>query len=548
MIPTIHTSCLGQPPIPDSIRKLDHLELERRRNLPPLDPLPEDAKKALFDQYPLVAELDRQLQKEMASDDYDPSDHRVYSWAYEKLRPWAPSRVLQLLCLSIAAFGATKAFRYVSSHIPQPVIAAALVAIDSYATVAVFALLFAVLLPWLLFHKHRVGTDGMRRAVIMCAATSTLLAPIAAIASTSNVHIALCCGVFVRSLCIPISLWYWNDLRREAFLSPTRVARLLSVWRFLVTLLITVFGTALRLIAVFDLLPLSQIFYARARIIRMRLATRFPVALSLCGDPRGLFFLSSLIMAFSSFYLLYAFVFELDFFQKRLHRDSNSLFTRLMLSRGVYEPNIHPDEYAGRLSAPGDPKSLLPSPAMMLRYDDQLFNADSNLLFSDGIMPILDFLDKEKAIMEKEGITRWLPPRFDQIPLSEYLTEEKRSMDALISWARPLEDDDNDKSFIDYFETLEDDEYVYDPEGGNWIFEKAGTLREFDFERDSNSSQQPSADEGSEEVVKDGSSHDEDDLIEVPRDLEPWLSRMLGEEEGKQADDEGDAPSVSVYV
>lgn len=223
----------------------------------------------------------------------------------------------------------------------------------------------------------------------------------------------------------------------------------------------------------------------------------------------------------------------------------------MMVKWALYQPNVHPDEMENSLSVPDTHRSFLPSAPMLLRRDEAL--SPDSMLVGEAIMPVMTYLDKENEILRRDGMETWLKPRTEQVPITKELSYEKRSLDALFTWSRPLLEDDEDKSFMDFFETLEDDEYVYDPVTGNWIFENAGTLG------DGVVSESGVQEDGAEQVTafsdteldkEEGvvqARHDGDSLVlEVPSEMEPWLRRFV-EEEGTK-DDDRDDPSVPVYV
>ncbi len=72
--------------------------------------------------------------------------------------------------------------------------------------------------------------------------------------------------------------------------------------------------------------------------------------------------------------------------------------------------------------------------------------------------------------MKEKHIKEWMPPRTQFVVPDDKLTERQIRFDSLHTWARPLTDEQKDMSFMQFFETLEEDEYYYDPESDQWSF------------------------------------------------------------------------------
>lgn len=529
----------GPPSVPEVITELDRLEFLRRENLSVRRNLPPDVKARLFREIPELADLEARMEKEMALPDYDPDDPRVYSWAYEKLRPWAPGPLLIFLATSLPVYAVRRAHTIIRSH-PTPItLALLLTRIDTILTLVLCVFLPIIVAALILRVRNRVQVDGARRVLAMYAPTTLLLPSAAAMAATANATPALLVGVMAR-VCMAMSLWFWQDLREEVCVGNAPGMRFLRLWRALLTFTVLIPGVLWRLLGLIapNYLPLYDAVAGGAAKGRLWLGKSFPVSFSLCNDPRGLFLAGSLVALVAIAYLMYLIVFVSDFFNIREHRNSTSFFSQAMCAVGFYQPNVHPNDIIGKLSAPPATTSFLPSPAMMLRQNDDVFN-DSSLLSNEAAMPILAFLDKEEEIMANEGVTTWLPPRFEQVPLSDNLTREKRSKDALYTWARPMSKKEAEMSFEEYFDTLDDDEYTYDQETGNWVFKNAGVLSEPNLNYDS------TVDVSEIDInnIPDGVGAV---AFDVPPELQPWLERFINESD--LDDEEEDGPTVPVYV
>lgn len=462
---------------PDNVKRLDDLEAARQRRVAPIDgafALSEDVVAGLHARIPVLAEIDAKLGESLRRADWDPKDHRVYSWAWRNLSPWRPSALLVTAGVLAGASAVRAAVDYMRPRVSAAMLLRAAVRLDLVATIVLAGVVPVVLCAFALAVRspRRVPTDAVRRSLVMFLSSAMVLPAVAAVAATGNAGLALGAGAAVRLLALSTALWLWRDLRREVFLSRALLTRFFTAWRALATLLVILFGSALR-VAALTYAPaasLKDTLAARATDLRLRLASRFPVALSLFADPRGLFFLASLVLIGATLYGMYVVVFVLDFFRVRHHRRTESVFASRLIRAGVYSPNVRPELATYLSSAPEGTEAFAAAPAMMLRKVTGLLGVESSMLSSDEPPPIFKMLDQEKVVMEAEGMTQWMPTRDQFVPLSENLSKAKRTTDALLTWARPLEESQQSLSFAEFFETLEEHEYMFDANSGQWIF------------------------------------------------------------------------------
>lgn len=295
--------------------------------------------------------------------------------------------------------------------------------------------------------------------------STLLLAPVFALSAIRLGLPALLFGALLRLGPLSVSLFYWLDLRREIAVCTAPFARLFRIWRAAAAPVLILGGLA-RVVALWrpGQLPLGAAAVAAAGKTRASLAARFPVMLSLLRDAGGLAFGGGALLAGAVVYMVYLFAFVADFGRVRMHRDSRSLLTIACVRAGVYRSNASPWE-----AADGDNGSFLPSRAMLLRPREGMAMETSMLSNSAGVVPIFSLLDKEEEVMRKEGITRWIKTR-EELEEREGVSEKTRCLDALLSWARPMEEEQLEMTFEEFFQTLEDDEFQYDPTSGDWIF------------------------------------------------------------------------------
>ena len=533
-----------RPDVPNRIKQLDEIFEESKKNEESREPFPEHIEQYLFKKIPVLEETNKAIEDEMAKGDYDLYKGRAFTWAYYKLSPWYPSRLLQLISVLLPIFLLRKLCLFLRARYSLMMIAQSLIRFENISNVillvAVPILLAARLLP---ISRSDTQTDGVRRSLVMTMLSYVPLLPIAAAAATGNITLALYTGIIVRIGPMAMALWYWRDLCREIILSPFPRSIVFRIWRMLVSLVTIIGGLSLRIAAIrgIENMPISELMESSAAALRKSVGQSFPVAFSLCNDPRGLFFGAGLLLAGFFIYMLYFIMFVAEFFRNRIHRSTLTPITSFSIRSGLYQPNVHPEEYFSALPEPEASKSYIPARAMMLTHDDDLLLSDTSMVTTAESMPIEEYLEREYEIMAKEGISEWTKPRGEQIPLTGEMTVYRRAMDGLCSWARPLPEEEANMSFVEYFETLEEDEYVYDPLTENWVFDKPGLLNN------------PTTEENlSSDTPSNGTTHlveGSDDLSEVESfaDLEPWIRKMIENEAGKN-DEDKDGPSQSIFV
>lgn len=533
-----------RPDVPNRIKQLDEIFKESQRNAEPHEPFPEHVEQYFFKKIPALAETNKAIEDDMAKGDYDSYNGQAFTWAYHKLTPWYPSRLLQLISVVLPIFLVRKLYFVLRARYSLVTIVQALVRFENITNVILLAAVPMILATRLLpISRSDTRTDGVRRSLVMAMLSSIPLMPIAAAAATGNITLALYTGVIVRLGPLAMAFWYWRDLRREIILSPFPRSIAFRIWRMLVSFIVIIGGSSLRIAAICGIKSISirEIMESSAAALRKSAGQSFPIALSLCNDPRGLFFGAGLLLTGLLLYMLYVIMFATEFFSNRIHRSTFTPITSMSIRSGLYQPNVHPEEYFSALPDSEASKAYIPARAMMLTHDDDLLLSDTSMVTAAESMPIEEYLEREYEIMAKEGISEWTKPRGEQIPLVGEMTEYQRAMDGLLLWARPLPDEEANMTFAEYFETLEEDEYVYDPLTENWVFDNPGALNDPATEKNLSS-----------DTTSNGTTpHAEgsDDLTESESfaELEPWIRKMLGNEANKN-DDDKDGPSQSIFV
>lgn len=369
--------------------------------------------------------------------------------------------------------------------------------------------------------------EGVNRSLVMFSASSIWLGLVTMIASVGHGGAAALVGTAVRIGPLAMALWYWRDLKIEVAMERGRLVHLYQIWRWVVTAVVVVGGSLIRIVGL-EGGGVEHQLEKGASEVRRRLGERFPVIFSLCNDVRGFFLLACLGAVVGAVYFVYLIVYVTDLFHVRDHRKCMSIMTRLMMKRGLYQPNEHPKKKFGRLS--GGEISLLPSPVMMLRANEKEVPVDSSYLSREHTLPILSMLEKEDEILRKEGLDRWMKPRGEDVPLKNGLTYEERNLRAIANWARPLTEEEDNMSFAEFFQTVEDDEYRYDTESGNWVFTDLAMETEKNREsmnklKSSLNRVEPDFEE-LEKAIKDLSGMDLQELALSP-DLDPSLREEI---------------------
>jgi hypothetical protein len=461
------------------INELNRLEVERRalveaqKDIAPR--LTDSELELLFQKCPAIRRVNDYIEHALVSTPgLDPESPDVFTWALPLVQARRPP-FIRIGALAYGLFVLVRRFLAVLRvrYLPEQ-IAVALACTDMVTTFAIAGVLASMLLFWAMV-KESDHSDAQRRLSLTFSLTSLILPAAAALGASGYESTGLLVGAVGRLIVLPLTLWMWSDLSQEIFvmrvLNDKPVAYAFSAWRWLTTIFVCVFGGVLRVVAYAGRteLPLREIMLSRALELRLRIVQRFPVAMSLFGDPGGLAFLAGIVITTCFTYGLYVLMFACDFMTVRMHRRTNSLFSNVMISKGVYMPNLLKERESLLNTGPPGVKPHFPMRAMMLREGPALFGASSSVV-EEKVPPLFELMEEEEAMMERKGMSRWNPPRTEHIPVSKYLTAEQRSRNFLRTWARPMEDPDS-VSFSDFFEGVDDEqEYVYDPNSENWVF------------------------------------------------------------------------------
>lgn len=469
----------------------------------------------------------------------------VFSRLYCLLQPRYPNPYL-LAVISVSLYFAARAcIRMIQARCTTSQIIASIVRVESF-----LVCILAVAIPLLLTsyvvatQRHEPSADCVTRMLVMYCLSAAILAPIAGVASTGNITLALNCGIFVRCGMLAPALWYWKDLCGEQALGISTLSRLFQAWRTIVTLTVLIPGIAIRVLGLANTLPFNIALFTNADTLRRRIGSRFPVACSLFNDPRGLYFLSALFFIAAGSYLVYLVVFALDFCRVRDHRKSKTILSQLLINKGVFQPDIHPIEIEGKLSARDPSGAYLPSPTMLLKSKDSVFDPDSRFLSSETSLPIFALLDNEEEVLRQEGAKEWIKTRDEQLPVTEDYSEKQRSIDSLLNWARPLEGSEAEQSFEEFFDTIDDSQYQYDHDSEEWVLKNRELF------------QRPPAQEppiiSEDDAKEDQRINDNLTRFATSSEMQPFLKKYIEDFDNGIRDDDDDGEedegSATVYV
>lgn len=499
--------------VPDSVKRLDELELRRRAKLamnPPI-PLSEECMENLRKAIPEIAKLDDALGPDSGPLRYDPNDHKVYSWAYMKLRPWTPNAFF----ITVSAVGAfamcRRIVKFVLSKYSVATVARIAIKVDFWATLSLGCVIPLIFIK--LVKGRGNNKDAILRTLAMFLSTASLMLPTAALASTGAVRAALLSSAFIRCVPIPTSLWFWEDLRRDIERSDEALVPIFRAWRFLATLLISVYGTILRTLIFLSSSKNDFFFFMCDHTvpIRLMLAYRFPVALSLLRDVGGLQFLVAVLFGLCFFYGLYVACLATDFLRIRDHRGVRTFFAKLLTRAGFYDDTVVTGSRRFISSAPPGVESYRPSSVMLLQKVEGLLGSDSALIVREETPAILDLLANEQGLLQEKNAKEWMPPRTEYVVPNEKISFDQIRWDSLRTWARPLSEEQKDVPFTQFFETLGDDEFMYDEKADDWNLMKAMSSPDVTEEEYSIMS-----DEEFEEFTKKMLAASEDESDEIP--------------------------------
>lgn len=530
--------------VPSFIQKMDdylNQQDDSSEGLPELDPKIEEE---LFKEFPMLRTLHERTSvrlhngKTLNCDD----DSRVFSKLYLLLKPRYPNPYL-LAGISLFLYFAIRAsIRTVRARYSILQIVTCIVTVESF-----LVCILAVAIPLVLTlyvvatQRDKPAADCITRMLVMYCLSAVMLAPVAGTASTGNITLALNCGIVVRSAMLAPTLWYWKDLCKEQMLGTSILSRIFQSWRMLVTITVLIPGIIIRVLGLANTLPFNISLYTSADTLRRRMGSRFPVACSLFNDPRGLYFLSGLFFIAAGSYLIYLVVFALDFLRVRNHRSSKTILSQLLKSRGVFQPDIHPMEIEGKLSAQNLSGAYIPSPAMLLKPKDRLLDPDSRFLSTETSLPIFALLDNEEEILRSEGAKEWIKSRERQLPITEDYSETQRALDSLYNWARPLEGSEAEQSFEEFFDTIDDSQYQYDHDSGEWI------LKNQELFREPPSYESPIISE--DDMKEDQRINDNLTQFATSSEMQPFLKKYIEDfDSGIRDDEDDDEDNTPIYV
>lgn len=516
----------------------------------------------LFQTYPYLREVAAQVEAGIAKDNYDPNDWRDFTWLYYRLETWHPSRFLQLLAAVATYAAARRVVSIIRARYTVPQLIALFVSTEVFIVpILAFAIPFLLMAYVMYRHHGQPHSDGLTRNLVMYNLSALMLMPVAAMAATGNPVLSMTLGIWVRMGMQLPALWFWYDLYHEVRVSDRPFAYVFRAWRWLVTYLVLLPGILLRTLALSNRVPLTGMLVERATVLRLRIAKMFPVALSLFADPRGLFLAACLIASAVFVYMLHLVVYATPLFRIRNHRECNTWLTYALVQCKVILPNVHPEEARMKSTAPPNVKSYTPAAAMMLRYNDSVFELDSSFLTSEAIMPIFSYLEKEKEILKTEGATHWIKPRDEPAPDAGLVDELQLAKFALENWSRPLDSVEAEMNFTEYFQTINDDEYQYDPDSGNWVFDDEALANQM-TDQPVNPVDNNAIDFNTLERI--GPEGDDSIAISVPPELQPWLEKFAEQEKQRTGmdpwlekfvdgdethnEDDTDDPPVTVFV
>lgn len=529
--------------IPEPIKDLNRLYKELSDSEKTIPDLAPDVEENFLNQFPQLRRLHEQKEVRLHNGRvfHCDDDAPVFSKLYQLLRPRYPNPLL-ISVGAVSIYFATRAgIRLIRSKFSLQQIVTAIVSVETFL-VPIFAVAIPVLFTLYMVTVERGNAlvDCTTRMLVMYSLSVTVLAPIAGAAATGNMALALICGVIGRVGMLIPALWFWEDLCSEQMFGSTKTCVFFQWWRVLVTAIVLLPGIILRVLSLGDILPFGPAFQTNAEAIRRRIGSRFPIALSLFNDPRGLFFLSALMLIFVGAYLVYLVVFPLDLLQMREHRKSKTILSRLFVEKGVFQPDEHPEEIEGKLSLGDSSKTYMPSSAMFLKLTDQNLELDSRYLSSEVSLPIFALLDNEDDILRREGAAEWIKSREEQLSVTEDYSEEQRALDALDNWSRPLRDDESEQSFEEFFDTIDDSQYQYDSDAGEWVVKNSELFQQYRDQEDGSASSDDhgeNEDEKNENIKKFAASVE----------MEPFLKRYIEDYDNSLHDDDSDDGS-QIYV
>lgn len=466
--------------IPDYVKQLDEDELFRRAELarnPPV-PLSDEVVGNLKGLIPQLDQLDRELAVDKS---YDPNNPAVYSWAYLQLRRAELKPIARRLLGGILGYAILRKvlpmLKEAVSTLSIGGLAAIALKVDFWASASIG---FSAPLFLLLCLRGRdAGEDAMRRVLVMYLSCASLLLLSSIAVSTGAVRAATIPATVVRLAVIPCALWFWNDLRHDIASSRAFLAPLFKAWRILTAIFVCILGGLLRasILATHSPSAAFTLLGRASSSLRESVGNHFPIALSLLLDPGGVQFLAFVAYTSCLLYGLYALFASTNFLSIRDHRSANLPLANLLASTGVYAGGYSTESTRRFTStAPSGVKSYRPSSVMLLEKVEGLLASDSPLLGKEDRPAFLDLLDYEQVVMKQKDIKQWMPARNQFLVEDDKLSERDIKMNALLTWARPLTERQTQMPFAQFFETLDENDYEYDPEADQWSFTTAAPV------------------------------------------------------------------------
>lgn len=462
---------------------MDADEAARRAACDPSLALDDATLERLFVNFPGIRAVDEGLRTLLDTEpglDKDDADAWSFAWFY--LRPLVSprlARVFRVVGAVVCAGAAVGGVAALRRRMVLGELAALAVSVDAVCG-AVFVGLALPVLMLGVFQRRPRHSDAPRRLVVGFALAAALWLPSAwALVASGAVLEGLVVGAGARLIALPAVLWFWEDLGRELFVmcrvKAMLVGKAVSAWRWAVTGTVLLGGGALRALAAWGKEDgwgrlVRSAMVERAVDWRLRAVGRFPVALSLLADTGGLLFMAGVAVFLCCMYSVYVAVFVSDFFRQRFQRKTKNVLVEAMIRRQIFLPNIVEERKLLQRTAPPGVKAHFAHPAMMLKRPPRDEWAGGTFLQENKPPRILQLLEDEEVTMKEKGMNRWMSPRDQYVPVTDVMSERRRSEMALERWARPLQPEDGDKGFADFFDSVMNEEYEFDPETDNFVF------------------------------------------------------------------------------
>lgn len=458
--------------VPDWVKELDRLEVERRKNengnpMPKLEP---EVIEALHKRFPELKKIDEFFDEvERTADDYDFNPDKSdtpFSWAYLQLRPWTPNTPFLVVCAAVAGWSIVKLLLFINASFAAASAASLFVAFDFVMLLVLGIFVPAVFMKFGI-HVEEEQTNASeaitRSTVMVMISVLAYLAAVCLFASIGYSTTAVSVDIVARAVALPVALWGWKDINEDVEYGDDLELNSFRLWRWLVTGFVCVVGAFARILALQwpESLPIGMTYTSVLEPCRVWLGTQFPVAFSLARDVGGVYFLAFLILLAAFINALYVAIASTYFLETTEHRRAgNSLLTYLCVKFGIYgTAEAWEVRRRGPSTAPPGVKAYRPSPAMLLKPRNlALFSSDTgSLVKSERTLPILQYLEEEEEMGRKKGVKHWIRP-------------ETYDGDLLATWARPLTKAQQDMPMEEFFDLLGESDYEYDSSSDQWVY------------------------------------------------------------------------------